>query len=280
VAQGNKPGDFNTDLFRSDLQPNVTRCLQDRGLTRVHEESQTTFEVGAKSFWLERRLMANLALFYIDWEDQSIFRIIDTSQCGGTLVTTGLANVGTSRNFGGELETTFAVTDELTLIANYGYSNGKFEKGEDADLRNLTGNGDVKGNWIPSSPEHSFVLGVVLEKPVSEAWTALLRADLAQESRRYVDPANFLWIGGRTLVNLRFGAESADWRVTAYVRNLMDDDTPVAALTFLNFGYGPLAPGADDVFDTADDVYPNMVSLNPQRGRDYGIELTYRFGRR
>jgi iron complex outermembrane receptor protein len=195
-------------------------------------------------------------------------------------VTTGLANVGTSRNYGAELETTLAVTDEVTLIANYGHSNGKFREGEDSDLRNLTGDGNVKGRRIPSSPEHSAVLGVVVSKPVGPDWTALFRTDVSYESERYVDPANFLRIGARTLVNLRFGAESADWRVAAYVRNLLDDDTPVAALTFLNFGYGPLAPGPDDVFDTSDDVYPNMFALNPQRGRDYGIEVTYRFGGR
>jgi outer membrane receptor protein involved in Fe transport len=280
VAKGNKPGDFNTDLFRSDLGPGVTRCLQDEGLTRVDEENQWTYEVGAKTFWLDRRLLANLAIFYIDWEDQSVYRIIDTSVCGGAVVTTGLANVGTSRNVGGELETTFAVTDELTLVANYGYSNAKFEEGEDSELRNLTGDGDVSGRWIPSAPEHSVVLGAVVQKPLGNGWTALFRTDLAYESRRYVDPANFVWIGDRTLVNLRAGVDTGTWNVAGYVRNLMDDETPLAALTFVNFGYGPLAPGADAVFGTSDDLYPAMLSTNPQRGREYGLEIQYRFGAR
>jgi hypothetical protein len=79
-------------------------------------------------------------------------------------------------------------------------------------------------------------------------------------------------------VNLRSGVEQGPWTWTAYVRNLMDDDTPVAALTFVNFGYGAIAPGPDNSYGTNDDIYPNMYSLNPQRGRDYGLEVTYKFG--
>jgi hypothetical protein len=113
---------------------------------------------------------------------------------------------------------------------------------------------------------------------VSADWSLLFRTDLAYESKRYVASSNFNWLDERTLVNLRVGVNSDRWDISAYVRNLMDDDTPAAALNFVNFGYGAIAPGIDGIYGGNDDIFPNMYSLNPLRGRDYGLELQYKFG--
>lgn len=288
AANGDKPGDVNSEFFRGDVSQGFCEQAQLNTTDVVVEpEEQWTYEVGAKTRWLDQRLQANLAIFWIEWSKQTIFQTVNfaTYQFPGfdnqeTLVTTILRNVGDSRNIGGELETLFAVTDELTLIANYGFTHARFRRGHDSILEATTGDGSVKDRWIPSAPEHSLVLGVVVDKPVSPEWNLLFRTDLAYESRRYTDPSNFSWLGDRTLVNLRLGFESARWNVSAYVRNLMDDDTPLAALTFVNFGYGAISPGINGVYGDNDDVYPNMNSLNPQRGRDYGLEVQYRFGAR
>ncbi len=286
VANGDKPGDANREYFRGDVEKSFCEAaLANTTDVLVEPEEQWTYELGMKSQWLDNRFQANLAVFLIDWSKQTIFQ---TQNFGvyvfpgytntETLVTTILRNVGDSRNIGGELETLFQVTDELTLIANYGYTHAKFRKGYDANLADTTGNGDVKDRWIPSAPEHNAVIGAVIAKPLTPETTFTFRTDVAYESRKYTDPANFSWIGERTLVNLRAGVQSGPWDVTAYVRNLMDDDTPTAGLNFVNFGYGAIAPGVDQVYGTNDDIYPNMMSLNPQRGRDYGLEVSYRFG--
>jgi outer membrane receptor protein involved in Fe transport len=287
AANGDKPGDFNTEFFRGDIDPQFCELAQVNSTdVAVKPEENWTYEVGAKTRWLDDRIQANLAVFLIDWSEQSIFQTqnfasYDFPGYGGTeptLVTTLLRNVGDSRNIGAELETTFAVTDVLTLIANYGYTHAKFQKGYDANLASLTGNGDVSGRWIPSAPEHNAVLGAVVTKPVSAETTATFRADVVYESKRYLGPSNFVWVGDRTLVNLRAGVQRNNWDVTAYVRNLMDDQTPVAGLEFVNFGYGALTPGPDNQYGTNDDIYPQMFSINPQRGRDYGLEFSLRFG--
>jgi outer membrane receptor protein involved in Fe transport len=286
AANGDKPGDVNSEYFRGDISREF--CEQAQAFTTdvvVKPEEQWTYEVGAKTQWLDRRLQANLAIFWIEWSEQSIFQTVNFGSYDfpgfnneEVLVTTILRNVGDSRNIGGELETLFAVTDELTLIANYGYTHAKFRRGFDSNLADITGNGDVDGKWIPSAPEHSVVLGAVVDKPIDANWSLLFRTDIAYESRRYTQPSNFSYIGDRTLVNLRAGVASSRWDVSAYVRNLLDDETPVAGLNFVNFGYGAIAPGRDGAYGSDDDVYPNMNSLNPQRGRDYGLEVQYKFG--
>lgn len=286
AANGDKPGDVNSEFFRGDVSREF--CEQAQVYTNdvtIEPEEQWTYEIGAKTQWWDRRIQANLALFWIEWDKQTIFQVqnfgaydfpgFDNNE---TLATTLLRNVGDSRNRGGELETLFVVTDELTLIANYGYTRAKFRKGFDSNLAALTGDGNVEDKWIPSAPEHSLVLGAVVNKPLNADWSLLFRTDLAYESERYFDTANLAWLDDRTLVNLRAGFDSARWGVSAYVRNLMDDDTPVAALSFVNFGYGAISPGGNGVYGDNDDVYPNMYSLNPQRGRDYGIEVQFKFG--
>lgn len=286
ASNGDKPGDVNSEYFRGDVRKDFCEAtLANSSDATVKPEEQWTYEVGMKSQWLDNRLQANVAVFVIDWSDQSIFQVQNFATydffvdgVDNPLVTTILRNVGDSRNVGGELETLFSVTDELTLVANYGYTHAKFRKGHDSNLESLTGDGDVKGKWIPSAPEHNFVIGAVLVKPLSEVTTFNFRTDLAYESKRYINPANFAWIGERVLVNLRTGVTTGPWDVTFYVRNLMDDDTPTAALSFVNFGYGAIAPGPDGVYGNDNDIYPNMYSLNPQRGRDYGLEVSYRFG--
>jgi len=73
-----------------------------------------------------------------------------------------------------------------------------------------------------------------------------------------------------------FGLQSDAWRATLYVRNLLEDDTPIGALGFSNFAINPIITNADAPNNGA---YPRPYSIVPQRGRDFGIEFQYRFGR-
>jgi outer membrane receptor protein involved in Fe transport len=83
-------------------------------------------------------------------------------------------------------------------------------------------------------------------------------------------------VGDLTL-NLRAGIQLASWTWTAYVRNLTDDDTPVAALDFVNFGTVDVNYPVNQYGNLLNDKDPRMFSLNPRRGRDWGLEAQYRF---
>jgi outer membrane receptor protein involved in Fe transport len=299
AAKGNKPGDFNTEYFRGDICAAATQREAALGNTVVKEEEQWTYEFGAKSIWLDRRLQVNLAAYYIDWTNQSLFTTVTFDNCGTAFTTTVLRNAGQSEVIGGELETTFVLNDRLTLIANYGYADAEFVEGCDTLLATVTGVGlapdpeqrgkltpcpasnpqnNLSGKTIPSAPEHNAVLGAIVTSPINDELTLTLRSDVVLESERESQPGNFGHIPNRTLVNLRAGVSNAQWTVTAYVRNLMDDDTPLAALNFLDFANSPITTGLDNVSGTSDDVYANIWSLNPQRGRDWGVEIQYSFG--
>jgi iron complex outermembrane receptor protein len=311
TAKGNKPGDFNSEFFRAGNDPNaviaglsgctpsepllVNPCLPGSQAI-VQEEEQWTWELGGKATWLDGRLSTNLALYYIDWENQGLFSGVKILQNSGAyLSTTIIRNVGKSEVHGIELETAFQATDNLSLIANYGFTDSQYVEGQDPDLFNSTGDGDISGHHVPNVPKHTLILGANVTAPLSEGLTLFVTPDFVLNSKRYSAANNLAWIGNDMTLNLRAGVEAERWTLTGYVRNLTDDNTPVAVLDFYNFGsvdiqglrdaglidaYGNLrnSPNTgDQVADANNAKDPRLYSINPKRGRDVGVEFQYRF---
>lgn len=305
AAKGNKPGDFNTEFFRAGIDP----CAVLAGINGVasdpvygesppliipdfpgpaaivDEEEQWTYEIGGKFTWLDGRLLTNLALYYIDWTNQGLFTTVQILQDTGTyLTTTILQNVGKSEVKGLEFESSLLVNDYLSLTLNYGYTDSQYVEGYDPTQAATTGNGDLSGNYVPSVPRHTVIFGANATRPINADLSLFVRPDLSYNSKRYTSANNLAYIGNDMTLNLRMGVESERWTVTGYVTNLLDDDTPLAALDFVNFGPVP----ANYPLDTTNPnqscqnllencQYPLLFSLNPKRGRDWGVELQYRF---
>ncbi len=270
AAKGTKPTDFNGEFFRYDVKDTATwKAVQD-GDAVVSEEENWTYEIGMKSSWLDRRLTANLAGFYIDWTNQAIFVVttIEDTISGSPLSTTIRENAGETEIYGVEIETSFVVTDSLFLIANYGYQHGEFQKGNDSFLERTTGDGDLDGNTVPGAPKESLILGAVVTKPLSNGLDSTFRVDYIFESDQWAQAANFNKLDRRKLVNMRLGVGNQNWTLTGYVNNLLDDDTPWGALNFVDFSrtVGANANSGE------------LWSLSPQRGRNFGMEFQYRIG--
>jgi outer membrane receptor protein involved in Fe transport len=311
TAKGNKPGDFNREFFRAGNDPRavmaglggctpgvpvlVTPCLPE-SLAIVKEEEQWTYELGAKASWLDGRLSTNLAAYYIDWQNQGLFTTVKILQNSGTyLTTTIIRNVGESEVQGIELENTFRATDNLSLIANYGYTDSRYVEGDDPGLLDSTGNGDISGKHVPNVPKHTLILGANVTAELAAGLTLFITPDFVLNSKRYTSANNFSWIGNDQTLNLRAGVQAERWTLTGYVRNLTDDNTPVAVLDFFNFGsvdiqplrdaglidaYGNLRNSPDTGDATADANNakdPRLYGINPKRGRDVGLEFQYRF---
>ncbi len=296
TAKGNKPGDFNTEFFRSGIAPRavlaglngcvptvppdpllVIPCISEP-LAIVKEEEQWTYEFGAKTTWLDGRLVSNAAIYYIDWTNQGLFETVNILQTSGTYLTTNvIRNVGKSEVKGVELETTFQVTDNLSLVANYGFTDSRYVEGDDPTTLETTGDGDLSGNRVPGVPEHTVILGAYVTVPLTPELTVFIRPDYVFNSKRYTSPSNLAWIGNDITLNFRMGLQTDSWTITGYVRNVLDDETPIAALDFVNFGDVDVNYPINEYGNLLNDRDPRLFSLNPKRGRDWGVELQYRF---
>lgn len=296
IAKGNKPGGFNREYFRSDVPseytlwlmtcedgdpppsslPQLNPCNElEKSFLTYEEEEQWTYEAGIKSQWFDRRITANVSIFFIDWINQGLFTVIDVPQIGtgGFTTTTILTNAGATEVYGLELESNFMISDNLFAFLNYGYNYGEFQEGFDPALENVTGDGNLRGNETPGSPNHSVVFGFEATTQVMADTDAFLRGDFLYESKKWNGASNHGYIGDRKNVNLRTGLQSINWTLSFYVRNLLDDDTPVAVTDFVNFGVNNGAGWPNN------GVSPQLFGLNPSRERDAGVEFQYRFGR-
>lgn len=289
AAKGNKPAEFNDAYFRATVQDDPCNTLEARadGLTQTKEETAWTYEAGTKTTWLDGRALFNLSVFAIEWQNQTVFQTISL----GNLIATTQTNAGRSEVFGLELESSFAVTDNLIASFSYGLADGKYKRFNSDLIAFTTGDGlipgtatldpkanNAEGNSIPFSPKQSVVGSLAYTHQLTGAIDWFARTDAIWESKRYTGAANFLVLPARTIWNGRLGLGSDSWSITGYVSNILNDETPQSAPSFLYFsgtpsninwrkdcGGGPCRTGIE------------TAAFVPSRGRQYGLDLLYKF---
>ena len=199
-SRGFRSGGFN--------QTGVGAVAQASGNLGVHDlfnaEIAETWEVGLKSQFLDRRLGANLALYYTDSHDGYFFYFDATTS------TQNLGNLD-ARYKGGELELTARATDWLDLYANFGYTDGKVTHMEDPT---------VVGNKPPLLTKNTVNAGFQVHEPLGGGLNGVLRLDYQMIGRTWWDPKNLTSRDPIDLLGLRAGVEADRWSVTAWSKNL------------------------------------------------------------
>ncbi|MBS95161.1 MAG: hypothetical protein CL799_12045 [Chromatiales bacterium] len=336
LAKGNKPGGFNGEWFDDNTSNIIIQAalggncdpdspefddldLNTRGWLTivcgdaiVKEEETWTWEVGAKTVLMDGRLIANAALFYIDWTNQGI----NNNQCvprediedadgpnAACEDNLGVVNAGESRIWGTEVELQFAATDNLTLGLGYGLADTKLEDYIDDGLASFSCNwwdfahgsglppdcaaqgvGDASGNEAELVPKHSLNLSAIYTRPFRGDMEWFVKNYLNYESKKYVSVANKAKIGDVWMWNASVGLQNDRWEVTAYVNNILDDETPMIVFDFPLFDSSktPVLPGAPFPFEKPNNqtgmVTSNAFLITPRRSRNAGVTLRYRFG--
>ncbi len=295
VSKGNKPAEFNSAYFRITANPCQTLVDKQDGLTQTEEERAWTYEAGTKTTWLGGRALANLSVFFIEWKNQTTF---ETRDING-VISQVLANAGRSEVFGLEFESSFAFTERFTGSLSYGLADGKYKNYNSELLAYTTGAGlitsgpnkgrldpngnNASGNAIPFSPKHSVIGSLAYNREINANLGWFARTDAIWESKRYTGAANLLLIPERTIWNGRIGLENGRFTLSTYVSNILNDQTPTAAPSFLYFSDAGLGltwnkggcPGGGNCRTGIE-----TAALSPQRGRQYGIDFIVRFGNR
>ena len=121
---------------------------------KISPETSNAYEVGTKSQFMDRRLTFNADLF---WEDFFNFQANSFGNLNGVTVTT-LRNAGSVRSRGGELDTSYRVTADLTLGGGYTYDEAYIVQ---YNCTGLTGGMLVTcnlhdGRRLPFAPRNKF----------------------------------------------------------------------------------------------------------------------------
>jgi len=265
--------------------------VPDESFRNVDEETLVAYEIGAKSQWFDRRLTANLAVYYNDIDDQQLTVNVEIDG----QPTSVLANAGKTEVWGVELETFFEITDNWTGGASYAWTDSEITERisvDEAELQGWDGQqstlaqfGDVSGRESPRIPENQFALFTRYEIPFS--WGDIyVGGDFTFESSRWSQEHNLIETGDRSVLGARVGARFGNWDFNVWARNLTDDDTPVDILRYIDRRSGTLPACSSLIVPpgtcggaVAASSSPRGFALTPQQPRQYGATLNYRFGR-
>jgi outer membrane receptor protein involved in Fe transport len=189
--------------------------------TQFASDSLWTYELGSKGAYLGGRLQLNAAGFYTDWHNiqQQIYLPI----CGYYFT----ENAGDARIYGGEIEATLKLTQELRLDASASANSAKITKS--------TNPVDVPvGAYLVDVPVADFTVGAVYNRSLGEGWDLSARIDYAYTGHSYGSYQKINPVGQPNLnyynpsygvLNASINLSKGKYEVLLYVKNLLNDQT-------------------------------------------------------
>ena len=242
-----------------------------------------SIEVGAKTEWLGGRLRANASAFYYDYTDLqvSVFASV------GSITTTFTTNAAEATVQGLELDLAAKVTDSLDIAASLAILDATYDRfvtpygsctaanvALDARCTGRVGLPrliDAAGNRLTNAPEFKGSISATYRFDLSGGGSISLLGAAHHQGRVYFVPANTTVMSqsSYTLVDARIGYEneSGDLAIGAFVKNLADEDYFHNIVQFTSTS------------DARKDVFAIGNALGyPAAGRQWGVEVTYRFG--
>jgi iron complex outermembrane recepter protein len=242
AAKGFREGGGNSPV------DNISFCaasLAALGLKSVppvfDSDSVWSYELGAKSLLMDRRLSVEASVYYINWTQ--IQQSVLEPACGESFTT----NEGAAVSQGFDLQFAAQVTDRLKVGGLVGYTDAYFPRAVPAVTGNLENAGDRVQGVLP--------------------WTAAVNVEYRHEmpgfspgSQGYLR-ADFRWLDGQPaqdptlatfvainnlhrdpaydIVNLRAGINRNGWDVSLFINNAANSN-PVVGFTSAGNQYGAL----------------------------------------
>ena len=214
------------------------------------KEVADTIEAGIKAQWWDGRMSGGLTAYQTNSEGPYFFVFEPNTS------TQNLGNLDEVEYTGFEAELQSQVTDWLDLYARAGYTDSEIKKSDRAAT-------DV-GNQAPLVSEYTLNLGAQVRGnlPFGNDLTFFIRPDYQVIGDTWFYPDNFTKRDPVNLLNLRAGFGGEAWTLTAWSRNLTDEE--------YNAEWSPGPVGFPSPGYTNNFVFkaPPMV---------WGIDFTYRF---
>ena len=229
------------------------------------QEDTTSFELGLKSQLFDNRLSLNASVFSTDVDNNQFFEFY-TGPFGLLRVVTTIEEIEI-RGF--EADFNYIATDSLSIFGGIGLLDSEIIENQNRPLS--------VGNDVPQAPSETFNLGAAFETDVLGDKTFFARADWQYVGETFFHtlqgeqtPTIFQAFFGPGLLqdfsnstrdsydtlNLRVGIRSENWAITAWGRNITDEQYLEEVIPTPEFGGSFNAEAAGD---------------------SYGVEISYSF---
>ncbi|MCH9695986.1 MAG: TonB-dependent receptor [Gammaproteobacteria bacterium] len=280
--------------------------------TTYEQEESDNFELGLKNTLLDGRMVANVAVFFIDAENIQLTTPLADGGSGS--LTSVVTNQGSGETFGVELEARFALNDSTTIGATYALADSEFTQGCDDFQWTMTsgggilddavacsgsdpqgsGNGSIVGNQFPLSSKNQFSAYLDYTRGIGGDREFFANLSYSFEDKKAVQVHNLAWVPEASIVDLQVGIAGQNWSAKVYGRNLTDEDAPSMVTRWLQdpllsiyasglFG-GQVdttnagAPAGFCAAEACSTNFPRAFFGDMRQGRHIGVEFNYRFG--
>ena len=210
------------------------RANTDFGFRPFRPEYVWSYEAGAKTSWLDGRLMVNAALFYNDYTDVQVTSF-GSDPVTGVFVSL-FTNAASSRAYGAELELSARPTDELTLTGSLGLLDAKYREFDILVGGAVT---DVSDRRPVNAPDFNASLGATWQRPISGnlALTIHIDGSYRSEVATEITDSPVLRQPGYERINgfVAIGDLDERWELRAGVENLTDNAVRVQGFNLADF---------------------------------------------
>ena len=238
-----------------------------------------SYELGAKTEWLDNHLRLNASAFHYDYTDLQVSAFLNSL--------TFTTNAAAATVQGVELELQARVASGLDLFASLGYLDATYDRfitpygvcnaanvALDARCAGRVGLPrliDASGNSLNNAPEFKGSVSARYRIALSGGGSVSLFGQLAHQGDVNFNPDNSAALTQKsyTVFDARVGyeSESGDFSAALFGKNLGDEEYFHNIVQFTS------------VSDTTRDLFNVGHALGyPAPGRQWGVELTYRFG--
>jgi outer membrane receptor protein involved in Fe transport len=250
IARGFKAGGFNPSL--AALQG---VALLGPEFIPYQPEYLWNYELGLKGIWLEGSLSGDLALFYMDRTDAQLSQSSQQVPFDPNSFVFVTYN-GDARVYGLEASGSWQINETWQLHGSLGLLNTKIRGSE----KTVAVSPNAVNRDLAHAPPYTLNFGVTYTAP--GGWFA--RLDFNAIGAYYFDISHNQQSDAYQLVNLRVGKQWGAWGLSAWARNLFDEDYATRG-----FYFGNEPP-----------LFENTLYTRFGDPRTYGITLSYDYGKK
>jgi iron complex outermembrane receptor protein len=261
-ANGEKPGGFNgASSVKAD--------------EAFGPETDINFEGGFKTSFLNNRLRLDAAAYHIETANIQIYAPSSDPTNPATL----LKNFGQTTNTGFEVDAAAKADSATTLTLGVSYNNPTFNPGSydlaDSSYCALIGPSctskeitlpsglkeiPIAGNSIPFAPKVTLSGTAEYDFTVMNDYNGYARMNASFQTSEYTDPAELTSLGDSVNLDIDAGITRGPYSLSAYVKNLTNNDTPV-----------------DFDYQVQLEYFQNVPVVILPPGRTFAFELGYHF---
>ena len=175
------------------------------------QETADTLEAGVKGLLADRRVNVGLSVYHTTAKG-SYFFVFDPNTS-----TQNLGNLGKVEYRGLEFETSARAAEGLDVYLRLGLTH--------SEIKESTRAASDVGNQAPLVSKYTGNIGINYRHALgTSGLDGVFRTDFERIGPTYWYPDNFTVRDPVDLVNLRIGVEKGDWSLTAWARNLFDEE--------------------------------------------------------